>query len=91
MRGERETNIFLISLFVGLDLVDKKRPEDCDVGHGGTSAAANPILISEEQKAKMWKKGRFVIGPPPNKAQTTEPRVWEAHAHCASIISFLVL
>ena len=32
------------------------------MGHGGTSAA-NPILISEEQKARMWKKGRFVIGP----------------------------
>lgn len=43
-------------------LVDKKGSEDCDVGHG--TSAANPILISEEQKSKEW-VWRFVIGPPP--------------------------
>ena len=42
-------------------LVDKKGSEGCDVGHGGTSAA-NPILISEEQKARMRKKG-LLSGP----------------------------
>ena len=61
-RGERYSSSPEPSFLSVWILVDKKGSEDCDVGHG--TSAANPILISEEQKSKEW-VWRFVIGPPP--------------------------
>ena len=62
-RGERYSSSPEPSFLSVWILVDKKGSEDCDVGHW-TSAAANPILISEEQKAR---KG-LLSGPLPTES-----------------------